>query len=180
MIWNTKRNRIESVAEHTYKTQMLALAMKSEFNYDIDIEKVICMLSVHELEEIIIGDVAMSDSSYKLAKLKGAEAVKQVLSCLEDREYISSIVSEFETKKTKEAIFAYHCDKLECDLQAKLYDEEGCFDINNILNKKNIIKNDAKTFTDIWFDADEHLYNDDENFKKIFNYAKKNKISLVR
>ena len=46
--WNVKRERIESVAEHIYGTQMLALAMKSEYKYDIDIEKVILMLAVHE------------------------------------------------------------------------------------------------------------------------------------
>ena len=27
--------------------------------------------------------------------------------------------------------FAYFCDKLECDIQAKLYDEQGCVDLNN-------------------------------------------------
>ena len=35
------RFRVESVAEHIYKCQMLAYAMFSEFKYDIDITKVI-------------------------------------------------------------------------------------------------------------------------------------------
>ena len=37
--WNyfkVKRDRVESVAEHIYGVQMLAIAMKSEFEYDID------------------------------------------------------------------------------------------------------------------------------------------------
>ena len=42
--WHVKRERIESIAEHIYGTQMLAIAMKSEYQYDIDIEKVILML----------------------------------------------------------------------------------------------------------------------------------------
>ena len=33
--WNVKRERIESVAEHVYGVQMLAIAMKHEFEYDI-------------------------------------------------------------------------------------------------------------------------------------------------
>ena len=38
--WNVQRDRIESVAEHIYGTQMLAIAMYSEFNYDLDLSKV--------------------------------------------------------------------------------------------------------------------------------------------
>ena len=41
--WNVQRNRIESVAEHIFGTQMLAIAMKSEYQYDVDIMKVIYM-----------------------------------------------------------------------------------------------------------------------------------------
>ena len=37
---------------------------------------------------------------------------------------------EFDDHKTKEANFAYQCDKLECDIQSKLYDQEGCVDLN--------------------------------------------------
>ena len=54
--WKVNRNRIESIAEHVYGTQMLAIAMKSEYNYDIDIMKVILMLSIHEIGETIIGE----------------------------------------------------------------------------------------------------------------------------
>ena len=34
--WNVKRERIESVAEHIFGVQMLAIAMKSEYEYDIN------------------------------------------------------------------------------------------------------------------------------------------------
>ena len=32
--WNVKKERIESVAKHIYGVQMLAIAMKSEYQYD--------------------------------------------------------------------------------------------------------------------------------------------------
>ena len=35
--WNVSKERLESVAEHVYGVQMLAIAMYSEYNYDIDI-----------------------------------------------------------------------------------------------------------------------------------------------
>ena len=41
--WNVSRDRVESVAEHTYGVQMLAIAMKSQYEYDIDLGKVILM-----------------------------------------------------------------------------------------------------------------------------------------
>ena len=55
--WKVQRDRIESVAEHIFGVQMLAIAMKSEFEYDIDIMKVIYMLAIHELGETVIGDL---------------------------------------------------------------------------------------------------------------------------
>ena len=61
--WNVKRDRLESGAEHVYGVQMLAIAMKSEYSYDIDIMKVILMLAVHELGETVIGDLTQFDIS---------------------------------------------------------------------------------------------------------------------
>lgn len=43
--WNVSRDgRIESIPEHIYGTQQLAIAIFSEFNLDIDIFKVVTML----------------------------------------------------------------------------------------------------------------------------------------
>ena len=47
--WEVKKDRLESVAEHIFGVQMLAIAMKSEYQYDIDIMKVIFMIAIHEL-----------------------------------------------------------------------------------------------------------------------------------
>ena len=54
--WKVQRDRIESVAEHIFGVQMLAIAMKSEFEYDIDIMKVIYMIAIHEYGETVIGE----------------------------------------------------------------------------------------------------------------------------
>lgn len=60
---NIKRDRVESVADHIYGCQMLAYAMKFEFDYDVDIEKVILMLAIHEIGETIIVDLTPEDMS---------------------------------------------------------------------------------------------------------------------
>lgn len=45
------------------------------------------------------------------------------------KEEITKLILEFVDVKTKEAKFAYQCDKLECDIQSKIYDEQGCVDL---------------------------------------------------
>ena len=59
--WGVKRERVESIAEHIYGVQMLALGMYSEYKYDVDIYKVILMIAIHELGETIIGDLTQFD-----------------------------------------------------------------------------------------------------------------------
>ena len=44
--WNIKSDRIESIAEHVYGTSILAIALNSEFDLDLDMEKVLKMLAV--------------------------------------------------------------------------------------------------------------------------------------
>ena len=109
---------------------MLAIAMKSEYQYDVDIMKVIFMLAVHELGETVIGDLTQFEISKAEKEKMEHEAVSKILGCLLDGKQIEQLFLEFDSHSTKESMFAYQCDKLECDLQSKLYDEEGCADLN--------------------------------------------------
>lgn len=120
--WKVQRNRLESIAEHIYGVQMLAIAMKSVYQYDIDIMKVIYMLAIHELGETIIGDLTQFQISKEEKEKKEHEAVHSILSSLIDGDKIEELFLEFDSHATAEALFAYQCDKLECDLQCKLYD----------------------------------------------------------
>ena len=84
--WKVNRDRVESIAEHIYGVQMLALAMKSEYQYDIDIEKVIFMLAIHELGETIIGDLTQFQISKEEKEKREHEAVHEILGTLLDGE----------------------------------------------------------------------------------------------
>ena len=85
--------------------------MFSEYKYDIDIRKVICMLAVHELEEISIGDLTLFQISKEEKEKLGHEAVCKILDNLLDKEQVMNLVMEFDERKTNEAIFAFFCDK---------------------------------------------------------------------
>ena len=181
--WHIKRSRVESVAEHIYGTQMLAIAMYSEYKYDLDILKVIYMLAIHELGEIIIGDLTLFQITREEKQKIEREAVHKILSCLADKEIIEKLFLEFDKKETKEAIFAYQCDKLECDIQCKLYDEEKTVDINS--KENNEIKNDViikdkvnmgESWSETWMKNGQKRYHYDDNFQNVSNYAINNLI----
>lgn len=181
--WNVQRERIESVAEHIFGVQMLAIAMKSEYQYDVDIMKVIFMLAVHELGETVIGDLTQFQISKDKKEKLEHEAVNRILGGLLDGSQIEQLFLEFDAHNTKESMFAYQCDKLECDLQSKLYDEEGCVDLDkqegndtlyNPLVQK-LLKTGA-SWSKMWLQFGQQVYPYDENFRAVSDYAINNDI----
>ena len=182
--WNVKRDRIESVAEHVFGVQMLAIAMKSEYQYDVDILKVIFMLAIHEIGESVIGDLTQFEIDNIDKEKLEHQAVHKILGGLLDSNQIESLFLEFDARNTKESIFAYQCDKLECDLQSKLYDEEGCVDLsdqsNNVaFNNKRVqelLKTD-NSWSSMWLKFGQQVYPYDDNFMAVSNYALNNEIN---
>lgn len=182
--WGVKRFRVESVAEHIFGVQMLAIAMWGEFDYDIDLKKVITMLAVHEMEETVIGDVTLFQMSKSEKKKIGESAVVKIFQNLSNADEIKNLIFEFDARETNEAKFAFYCDKLECDIQAKLYDEQNCVDVksqeNNMTAQNEEVKqmlSDGMSWSDIWMTFGQRRYNYDKNFLSVSNYAKDNKIS---
>lgn len=183
--WNVKRDRLESVAEHIYGVQMLAIAMKLEYGYDIDLTKVILMLAIHELGETIIGDITQFQISKQEKEELEHKAVKDILKDLIDGETIEALFLEFDERKTKEAFFAYQCDKLECDLQSKLYGEEGCVDLSKQEGNKTMEHPLVKSLLDkglsweeMWLRFGQEVYPYDDNFRSVTNYALNNNIKI--
>lgn len=80
--WHVDSDRLESVAEHIYGVEMLAMAIYSEYDFDIDLKKVVMMVALHELEEIVIGDLTQFQISREEKARLGHEAVRDVLAPL--------------------------------------------------------------------------------------------------
>lgn len=173
--------RLESVAEHIYGTLVLAIAIDSEYELNLNMEKILKILSLHEVEEILIPDYTpRSNITLKQKREEGKEAVEKVLDGLLKAEEIESLLEEFNKRETKEAIFCYHIDKIECDFQAKIYDLEGVFDVNQA--KKDLIYYEdrfqnigkiAKNASDYWIEYDREKYIDDAIFENLLNEIKK-------
>ncbi len=68
----TSGGRRESVAEHTFRTALLAYFIKDEF-YNVDIDKVIKMCLIHDLGEAFTGDIPSfekTDADEEMEKLQ--------------------------------------------------------------------------------------------------------------
>jgi len=181
--WGVKRKRVESVAEHIYGTCMLAVAIWSETLPNVNISEVILMLALHETEENIVGDITPYDDEKKLAlKKSGEKAVLAIFKDLIAKDVYFKLVHDFNTKATPEAIFAHKCDKLECDIQARLYSDEGCLkleyadEIKEDERIKNLISNNVNDVADFFIITDRKHYPDDDIFNKISRYIEKRKI----
>lgn len=141
--WNVQRDRLESVAEHVYSTQMLAIAMYSEFQYDINIKKVVFMIALHEVGEAAIGDITQFQMSKEEKTKREHMAIHTIFAELSMGKELENLLLEFDECQTKEALFAFMCDKLEADLQCKLYGYP--FDENFMTVLDYVMSNDMKT-----------------------------------
>ena len=171
--WNVDKERLESVAEHVYGVCMLAIAMDSEFVYNINLEKVIMMIAVHELEEIEISDITpFQGISVEEKKISGHNAIRKILAPLVNGDAYIELIEEFDERKTNEARFAYQCDKLEADLMAFKYDmeTETRFDEANSVLKENkdlqyLADKGCKTMSQFFCSYDIGKY--DDNFRAV-------------
>lgn len=124
--WNVNKERLESIAEHTFGCNILAIALHSELNLNLDLTKVMEMLTIHELEEIVIGDVTPLDDIDKSSlKSKARSAVNEIVKDLNCENKLMKLTDEYNEGKTIEAQFAKAVDKLECVLEFKKYQDNG-------------------------------------------------------
>lgn len=177
------KERLESVAEHIYGCLILAIAIDSEYKLDLDMYKVLKILTLHELEEIKMGDLTLRSGITKEEKIKlGKKYVKDVTDGLFKQNEIEELLDEFNAQLTKEAIFCYHIDKIECDFQAKVYDLQGVFsyekareDLPFYGNRASEIDKRSKTASDFWIEYDRPKYKDDSIFEELLNEMQKKK-----
>ncbi|MBQ4031668.1 MAG: HD domain-containing protein, partial [Bacilli bacterium] len=114
------------------------------------------------------------------------EAVHNILKELIDGNKLEKLFLEFDERETKEAKFAYWCDKLECDLQCKLYDEEKCVDLNNQSDNESSydskvkeLLDSGKSWSEMWMSFGQDRYNYDDNFKSVSDYVMSNDIKII-
>ncbi len=159
-----ERERVESVAEHVYGTLVLALALDSEYKLDLDLLKVFKMLIIKELEKVNLNNFTPREYPTKEEKKRLAlETISNTLSSLSSKDELLEIYEEYSNKETKEAIFTYKLSKIESDIQVKIYDLDGCLDIEKA--KEDVSYYDEpieiKNASDGWILFNRRFYNDE-------------------
>lgn len=186
--WNVTCERLESTAEHVYGTCILALGLNSEFQLNMDMEKVLKMLTIHEIGEVLIGDITPFDGITVEEKAEiEHKAMQDVLGDIVEKDELYGLLLEFDEHNTKESNFAYLCDKLEADIQAKVYQDMGCQrelsdQKNNVVFKnpkvQQMIDDGAKTAFDIWYEWDKSKFENNPAFAKTLRYIKENNTNI--
>ena len=139
------------------------------------------MVSLHELEETIMKDYTVRDNITKEEKIKrGKECVIKATEGMIKQDEIVRLLDEFNERLTKESIFCYHIDKIECDFQAKIYDLKGQIKMENMLEdlkyygeEGTIIKTKVNVASDVWIECDKKIYMGDKIFESLINDIQK-------
>lgn len=128
---NFKVPNPESVAEHSFRTAIMAMILAPKVGADVN--KSVKMALIHDTGESKIGDIVtmygkkqIGNISDKVAKER--KAIKELYSLVDGNEYIK-LFDEYEAKKTKEAKLVKEIDKLEMAMQAYEYEETHKMDL---------------------------------------------------
>ena len=118
-------NNPESVADHSYSTSIMSMVLSDLEG--INSEKIIRMALLHDLAELITGDIIPDDMTKDEKTNKENLAIKQILKNLPSKIRVQyfEIWTEYQKKSTKESILLHDIDKLEMAFQAKFYQNEG-------------------------------------------------------
>lgn len=124
----------ESVAAHSWGLALLCLKLAPK---DLDLQRVLSIALVHDLPEVIAGDITPHDGFSK--QEKQAFELKAAQELLPPDLYVLWL--EYEENQTKEAQFVHQMDKLDMLIQAENYAQKA--DTSEfIISAKEKLKND--------------------------------------
>lgn len=153
----------ESVAEHSFRCAVLAMYLADLKN--LDVEKLVSMMLLHDLHEAMIGDYdhrTKREIGEEEIKNRENEAIREILATLPHslQERYLNLWIEFEKEENTEARMAKQIDKLELAIQALEYQEEGY---------------DREKLAVLWQNLEKEIT--DNHLKKMLNYLQKERKS---
>jgi len=113
----TTKGRTESVAEHSWRTALMAFLLKDEFP-EIDMDKVIGMCLIHDLGECFTGDIPTflkTETDCEREEVLLAQWIKTLPDEISNR--LAELFDEMNAQETKESKFYKALDKLEALIQ---------------------------------------------------------------
>jgi len=146
-------DRYENSAEHSWHVCISALMLKDYANDDINIDRVIKMLLIHDLGEIDAGDTIIYASETQEVKEKEIACLNRIFDLLPEgksEEYLA-LWHEFEEGKTVDSIYAKAIDRVP-PLLHNLHGNGHSWKDNNVPKEKvfNINSRIAKGSEELW------------------------------
>lgn len=112
----------ESVADHSFRTAFIAMMLGDVLK--VDTLKLIKMALIHDLGEVIAGDITPYDGIVREEKRrKEEEGLRQLLEGVPNGNEYIALWKEYEEQKSEEGIILKNIDKLEMAVQALEYQE---------------------------------------------------------
>lgn len=170
LMCNVPADRIESVADHTLQLILLANIITKELNFELDNQKLTEMLLIHDLGEVIVGDISEVEENRDIKKAKEAEAVKSLFSKLspEIGQHYYSLWLEMENQNTPLSKFAYLLDKIDAVIKSGIYEEQ--YNLDGLFTEFSGLQKQRSTFEntqlDEFFNFLDSKFKKDKNIKR--------------
>lgn len=142
----TDASRRENDAEHSWHLALCAMVLEEYAPVPLDMQKVLRLVTVHDLIEIYAGDTFAYDTAGNATKaLREAVAAEKLFSVLgRQGDEFRSLWEEFEAKQTPEAQYAAAMDRLQPMLHNYVTDgytwKEGDVHLPQVLTRMEPIR----------------------------------------
>jgi putative hydrolase of HD superfamily len=121
--WQFLDGGTESVAEHVYRTTMIAFVL-ARLDGSVDTDKVLRLALAHDLPEARTGDLNYVNQKYTTAD--EAKAASDMTAGLPFGPELEKLLAEYRSEKSPEAIIAHDADQLELLFELKEKMDSGC------------------------------------------------------
>ena len=121
--WQYLDGGSESVAEHVFRTTMIAFVL-ARLDGTVDTDKVLRLALVHDLPEARTGDLNYVNQKYTTAD--EARAARDMTAHLPFGAELEELIAEYRAEESPEVIIAHDADQLELLLELKEKMDSGC------------------------------------------------------
>ena len=107
-------DRYENTAEHSWQIAVFALSLANTLRLSVDVNRVVCMLLIHDIGEIDAGDkFVFAETGWEERKAAELKAVERIFGVAPDKaaEFLLDLWKEFDSGNSAEARFAKAIDR---------------------------------------------------------------------
>jgi putative hydrolases of HD superfamily len=147
------RSRYENDAEHSWTICLMAVLLREYANDEVNLERVMKMLLIHDIVEIDAGDTFLYAKERATVRASEEAAARRIFGLLEEDQAkeLYSLWIEFEERATSEAKYARVLDRLEPIFsnyvnEGYTWKEHG-ISLDMVIEKNGIVEEGSK---EIW------------------------------